>query len=248
VKAMVLAAGYGTRLGHLTEQRPKGMLDVGGRPMLEYIIRHLASHGFNEIGLNLHFMPESIRGFFGNGSALGVSITYSWEPELLGTAGGVLQMREFLDDGRPFLVHYGDVVTDQDFTALLRAHREKRAVATLLVHQRPGSNSVVVMDDERRITTFLERPSTDQRRGIDSPWVNSGVCVCEPELFDFLPAEQPSDLPAHVFQRLAARGRLYGYPLDAYRCAVDSEERLMELRAAVSDNQVWHSSPGSPPG
>lgn len=142
MKAMVLCAGYGTRLGNLVTEIPKPMLPLGDRPILEYTLRHLARHGFHEVAVNLHFQSEVIRNYFGDGSRFHVRLVYSDEPELLGTAGGVKKMAAFLAGSDPFLVHYGDVVTDQDFTAMLHFHRENNALATLLVHQRENSNSI----------------------------------------------------------------------------------------------------------
>src|SRR5579871_899511 len=146
MKAMVLCAGFGTRLGDLTREIPKPMLDLHGRPMLEYILANLRQHGFGEIGLNLHFMPEAIRDHFGDGSQFGLEIEYSYEPQLLGTAGGTKKMERFFrgseGTSEPFLIHYGDVVTNQDFTAMLDFHRQRNALATLLVHERTRSNSV----------------------------------------------------------------------------------------------------------
>jgi NDP-sugar pyrophosphorylase family protein len=237
MKAMVLAAGYGSRLGPLTDHRPKGLLQVGGYSLLELIVARLADHGFKEIAINLHFKPEMIRDRLGDGSALGVSLEYAAEPELLGTAGSVRAMRDFLDNGRPFLIHYGDVVTDQDLDALYQAHVEKKALVTLLVHKRPNSNSVVVLDEKNRITVFLERPDSKVRQRVDSSWVNSGICICESEIFDYFSPEDPLDLPAHVFPKLVQTRSFFGFPIDAYRCAVDSADRLDALRVALAEGR-----------
>jgi NDP-sugar pyrophosphorylase family protein len=238
MKAMVLCAGYGTRLGKLVEQTPKPMIPLGDRPMLEHILLNLAKHGFDEIALNLHFQPEAIRDYFGDGSRLGLRLVYSHEPELLGTAGGVKKMAQFLGGGGPFLVHYGDVVTNQDFTAMLEFHRRRQALATLLLHQRAKSNSVVAMDELGRIVGFLERPDERQRGTLASPWVNSGVSICEPELLEHIPDGIACDLPRDVYIKLVAGGRLFGFPLTGFRCAVDSPERLAEARAAVESGLV----------
>src|SRR5581483_12239283 len=178
MRAMVLSAGFGTRMGDLTREIPKPMLPLHGRPILEWILAHLARHGFREVAVNLHFRPEIIRHHFGDGGKVGLTITYSEEPQLLGTAGGVKKMESFLRQSDPFLAHYGDVVTDQDFSAMLAFHREKNALATLLLHQRAKSNSIVSLDAQQRIVGFLERPSEEARRGVQSPWVNSGICLC----------------------------------------------------------------------
>jgi mannose-1-phosphate guanylyltransferase/phosphomannomutase len=240
MKAIVLCAGLGARLGKLTRQLPKPMLRLGRLPILEYVICNLAAHGWNQIAINLHFMPEVVTEYFGDGSRLGVELTYSYETELLGTAGAVGKMADFLDGPEPFLVHYGDVVTDQDLSAMYRFHRRHDALVTILIHQRPGSDSVVVLDDEQRIEAFLERPTAAARRGITSPWVNSGVCICSSAVLAELPASVPSDLARDLFPALVDRRRLFGFPLTGYRCAIDSEQRLREAKTALA---VGHFRP-----
>jgi mannose-1-phosphate guanylyltransferase/phosphomannomutase len=233
MKALVLCAGYGSRLGALTREVPKPMLALGERPLLEYLLCHLARHAFREIAVNLHFMPEVIRDYFGDGSRCGVRLSYSYEPELLGTAGGVKNVAGFLADEGAFLVQYGDVVTSQDFTAMLRFHQERRALATLLVHCRRASNSAVSMDADGRIVGFLERPNEAQRAAVRSTWAFSGVTICDPDLLGEIPPQTSCDLPRDIFTRLTPTGRLFAFPLTGRRCAVDSSERLAEARAAV---------------
>lgn len=238
MKAMVLAAGFGTRLGSLTDEIPKPMLDVEGRPMLEYIIAQLQRHGFDDLVINLHYRPDVIRGYFGDGSRWGMRIRWSHEPSLLGTAGGVKNVESFFGAG-DFLVQYGDVVTDEDFSGMLRFHRSHQGLATLLVHERPKSNSVICLDAERRIERFLERPNDDERRGVQSSWVNSGICIARRELLDHIRPGRPGDLPRDVYVPLVDAGKLlFAWPLTGYRSAVDSPGRLQELRAAVREGRV----------
>ena len=237
MRAIVLCAGYGTRLGGLTRNVPKPMLRLRDRPILEYILANLKRHGFDEIAINLHFMPEVIRDYFGDGSRWTLTLTYSHEMELMGTAGGVKRMQDFLRRGDAFLVHYGDVITDQDFTALLRFHKERRASITLLVHERKRSNSVVVLDDQSRVVSFLERPADSQRRAVESTWVNSGICICSPEVLDEIPPGVACDLPRDVFPKFISRGSMFGFPLSGYRCAVDSPERLEEAEVALTEGR-----------
>lgn len=237
MKAMVLCAGLGTRLGELTREIPKPMLAIQGQPLLAYLLGNLRRYGFNQIAINLHFKPELIRDHFGDGIRDKLELTYSYEPNLLGTAGGVKNMEVFFRGESAFLVHYGDILTDQDFTAMLAFHRERRALATLLVHQRLKSNSIVNLDETGRITAFLERPDEKSRAGQLSRWVNSGVCICAPEVLDTIPAGVPCDLPRDIFPKLIASGRVYGFGLTGYRCAIDSPERLAEARAAQADGR-----------
>jgi NDP-sugar pyrophosphorylase family protein len=233
MKAMVLCAGLGTRLGELTREIPKPMLLLNGQPMLAYILVNLRKHGFNQVIVNLHFKSEMIEEFFGDGSRFGVQLTYSHETTLLGTAGGVKNVESFFRDEPAFLIHYGDIVTDQDFSALMKSHQQRRALATLLLHQRKKSNSIVTLDDEHRIIGFLERPTEETRQQSSSPWVNSGVCVCAPEVLDHIAPGTASDLPRDVFSKLVDTRRLFGFGLSGYRCAVDSPERLAEAKAAL---------------
>lgn len=244
MKAMLLCAGYGTRLGELTREIPKPMLPLNDQPMLAYLIAHLKRQGFDEIVINLHFKPDLIQNHFGDGSRFGVKLTYSLEPMLLGTAGGVKNVERFLRNEPAFLVQYGDILTDQDFQAMLRFHCERNALVTLLVHQRARSNSVVALDAERRITSFLERPTEEARQGQTSPWVNSGICVCAPEVLEHIPSNTACDLPRDVFPRLVRTGRLFGFPLSGYRVAVDSPERLAEARAALVEGRCHISLSG----
>jgi mannose-1-phosphate guanylyltransferase/phosphomannomutase len=237
MKAMVLCAGFGTRLGDITREIPKPMLPLQGRPMLEYLLAHLRTHGFGQVAINLHFKPRVIRDHFGNGSAHKLELVYSDEPSLLGTAGGVKKMESFLRHGGPFLVQYGDVVTDQDFSAMLKFHREQNALVTLLVHQRLKSNSVVSLDGDGRVIGFLERPDEKAREGVVSPWVNSGVCIAEPGFLESIPDGLACDLPRDIFPKLIGTGRLFGFPMTGYRCAVDSPQRLEEVRTAIAEGR-----------
>lgn len=237
MKAMILSAGYGTRLGSLTREIPKPMLRLQGRPMLEYIVCNLRAHGFDHLVINLHFRPETIRQYFGDGSRWGVKLEYSYENDLLGTAGGVKNVEGFFRDESVFLVHYGDVLTDQNLRELLEFHQARQALVTLLVHQRQRSNSIVSLDPDGRIVGFLERPDEIERSQVRSPWVNSGVSLCAPEVLEVIPSAQACDLPRDIFPKLVDTGRLFGCALTGYRCAVDSPERLAEARAAVAEGR-----------
>lgn len=238
MRAMVLCAGYGTRLGNLTQDTPKPMLPIQGQPLLAYILAQLRAHGFDEVAMNLHFRPEVVREYFGNGSRFGMKLEYFLEPRLLGTAGALRGAAEFLGHDQHFLIHYGDILSNQNFTAMLRFHRKHGAMGTLLVHARTHSNSLLMLDGKHRIMHFLERPDEKERQRFPpSPWVNSGVCLCERAFLDEIPTQIVADLPRDVFPKLAARGCLYAYELTGYRCAIDSPERLEEARADLASGR-----------
>jgi mannose-1-phosphate guanylyltransferase/phosphomannomutase len=233
MKAVVLCAGYGTRLGDLTRETPKPLLPLQGRPLLEYTLAHLHRHGVRQVGINLHFEAAQVRRTLGDGARFGLEIEYRHEPTLLGTAGGVRGFADWLGEAEPFFVLYGDILTDQDLGALGRAHRQYGAAATLLLHQRAGSNSLVRREADGSITGFVERPTEEERRASPFPWVNSGIHVLEPAVLRSIPPGQPHDFPRHVFPGLVAAGGLFGHPLEGYRCAIDSPARYAEAEAAV---------------
>lgn len=243
MKAMVLCAGFGTRLGDLTQELPKPMLLLQNRPLLEYILCNLRRSGFSEVAVNLHFMPEAIQEYFGDGARWGLKLSYSYEPRLLGTAGGVKKMEDFFDGEESFLVHYGDIITDQDFAAMLRFHRERQALLTMLVHERSRSNSVVVLDKEQRVIDFLERPTEESRRGVHSKWVYSGVCMCGPAVLERIPVEVACDLPRDIFPDLIGTRRVFGFPLSGHRSAIDSQARYYETQTAIAENRVRFALP-----
>ncbi len=243
MKAMILSAGLGTRLGRLTSETPKGMLLVDGYPILAWVVANLVRQGITELVMNLHYHPEAIVDHFGDGSRYGARIEYSREAELQGTAGGLRDARRLLDQSSEILVHYGDIVTDQDFGTMRDAHRGADALATLLLHERAASNSIVAMNAERRIDGFLERPSEAERAQLSSPWVNSGVCICSREIFDLIPTRGLVDLPRDVFAPQVESERLYGFPLAGFRCAIDSPERLeLTTEAAIERRMAFHPS------
>jgi mannose-1-phosphate guanylyltransferase/phosphomannomutase len=233
VKAIVLCAGYGTRLGDLTREVPKPMLLLQGKPLLAYTLHYLASQGFKKIAINLHFLPEQITNYFGDGSQFGVSIHYSYEPQLLGTAGAVKNLETWLADVEDFLVLYGDILLDQDLSVVVEHHQQARALATLLLHQRPGSNSLVQMDEAGCIIGFVERPTEEQRAANPFPWVNSGVHMLNTRVLDYVPAGQAADFPRDVFTKIVGKERLYGVPLTGCRCAIDSPSRYAEANNAI---------------
>jgi NDP-sugar pyrophosphorylase family protein len=230
MKAMILAAGQGTRMGDLTLTVPKPLLPVAGKPIISHILDNLARHGFDQVLVNLHHLADAIPQALGDGTAWGVRLSYVREPGLLGTAGSVKNAEGFFDAVEPFLVHYGDVITDQDLGAMLAFHRERAAMVTLLLHQRARSNSIVCLGDQGRVERLLERPTEEARAGVLSPWVNSGVYLCDPQVLAHIPSGKACDFPREVFPALIAAGRVYGFPLSGYRIAVDSPERLAQAR------------------
>lgn len=191
MRAMVLAAGLGTRLRPLTYEITKPMVPVLDRPVMEHIVDLLERHGITEVIANLHYFPESIREHFGQ------RIAYRYEEELLGTAGGVRACAEFFED-EPFLIISGDALTDIDLTALAERHRAAGGVGTLAVKQVPDTREygVVLHDREGRITGFQEKPAPEEAL---SDLGNCGIYLFEPRIFDYFPDRPFVDWAKDVF-------------------------------------------------
>jgi mannose-1-phosphate guanylyltransferase len=194
MKAMVLAAGLGTRLRPLTYEITKPMVPVLDRPVMEHILELLSRHGFEQVIANLHYFPDSIKEYFGE------RLSYRFEEELLGTAGGVRACREFFGD-EPFLVISGDALTDIDLTALAARHRDAGGIATLSVKKVPDTREygVVLHDRDGRITGFQEKPEPEEAL---SDLGNCGIYVFSPEIFDYFPDRPFADWAHDVFPAL----------------------------------------------
>ncbi len=195
-----MAAGLGTRLRPLTYEIPKPLVPVANRPIMEHILALLARHELGEVIANLHWFPETIRSRFGDGSALGIELTYSYEEELLGTAGGVRNVRDFFGD-EPFCVMAADALTDIDLAALARTHAENDWIATLATKRVPnvGEYGVVVTGADGRVQGFQEKPAPAEAL---SDLANCMIYVLDPEIFDHFPNREEVDFALEVFPAL----------------------------------------------
>lgn len=225
MKAMVLAAGLGTRLRPLTYEITKPMVPVLDRPVMEHILDLLKRHGFDEVIANLHYFPDSIKQYFGD------RITYRVEEELLGTAGGVRACRDFFG-GEPFLVISGDALTDIDLGALAARHASAGGIATLAVKKVPDTREygVVLHDRDGRITGFQEKPAPEEAL---SDLGNCGIYVFSPEIFDYFPERPFADWAQDVFPALLENDvPFHIHEIDEYWNDVGS---LTELRQGTFD-------------
>jgi len=225
MRAMVLAAGLGTRLRPITYEIAKPMVPVLDRPVMAHIVDLLARHGIERIVANLHHFPDPIRDYFGD------AVTYRYEPELLGTAGGVRNCADLLGDDT-FLVISGDALTDIDLTALLAAHRESGAIATLAARRVADTREygVVLHDNRGRITGFQEKPEPEDAL---SDLGNCGIYCLEPAIFDYFPPQPFVDWAQHVFPALLADGAPFVvHQIEEYWNDVGS---LAELRQGTFD-------------
>ncbi|HJQ69086.1 MAG TPA: nucleotidyltransferase family protein [Blastocatellia bacterium] len=234
-KAMLLAAGHGTRLRPLTERIPKCMVAINGRPLLEHTIERLKAYGVTDLLINLHYMPEAVTDHFGDGGRWGVRITYSRERELLGTAGAVKKVEGFFDG--PFFVLYADNLSTCRLDRLWATHSSAGAVATIALHERedPTQSGIVGLDDSGRVTRFLEKPRPDQ---VFSHWVSAGILALDPRVIDSIPAEGARDFGRDIFPRLLGEGAaIYGYKMTDGEGLwwIDTAADLERVKAEMSE-------------
>jgi len=218
MKAMILAAGKGTRVRPLTYDVPKPMIPLLGKPVMAYLVEHLAKHGVNQIMVNVSYLHEKIEEFFGEGHQFGVQIGYSFEgytkddgevvPEPIGSAGGMKKIQEFggfFDETT--IVLCGDALIDLDLEAALAEHKAKGAIASVITREVPwdkvSSYGVVVTDADGRITQFQEKPSQEDAK---SNFISTGIYIFEPEAIDLIPSGVAFDIGSELFPLLAERG------------------------------------------
>ncbi|BAZ24693.1 nucleotidyl transferase [Kalymmatonema gypsitolerans NIES-4073] len=229
MRAVLMAGGSGTRLRPLTCDLPKPMVPILNRPIAEHIINLLKRHQITEVVATLHYLPDVMRDYFQDGSDFGVQMTYAVEEDQpLGTAGCVKNIAELLDD--TFLVISGDSITDFDLTAAIEFHKQKKSKATLILTRVPNpiEFGVVITDEENRIKRFLEKPSTSE---IFSDTVNTGTYILEPEVLEYLPANQESDFSKELFPLLLAKNEpMYGYIAQGYWCDVGHLDAYREAQ------------------
>ncbi|MFN9635837.1 MAG: sugar phosphate nucleotidyltransferase [Synechococcaceae cyanobacterium] len=226
MKAMILAAGKGTRVRPITHTTPKPMIPILQKPVMEFLLELLRQHGFDEIMVNVSHLAEEIENYFRDGQRFGVQIAYSFEGriedgeligEALGSAGGLKRIQDFqnfFDD--TFVVLCGDALIDLDLTEAVRRHKQKGAMASLITRRVPreevSSYGVVVTDAEGRVLSFQEKPDVAEAA---SDMINTGIYIFEPQVLDFIPSGEPFDIGADLFPRLVAAGApFYALPME----------------------------------
>lgn len=239
IKAIVLAAGVGSRLDPLTTQVPKPLVPVANVPVMEHIIKLLSSHGVRDIHANLHYMPEKITEYFGNGEQWGVNLQFKHEPKLSGDAGGVRACKQFLKDGT-FVVLMGDLLTDADITRVVREHKERGATASIAVKQVPQEElnrfGVVVTDKNGFITGFQEKP--DAKDAL-SDKVSTGIYVLEPEVFAHMPEIGEYGFGKQLFPELIEKGLpVLGVEIEGYWSDVGTIQQYREANFDAARRRV----------
>lgn len=205
MRAMILSAGYGTRLWPLTEDRTKPAIPILGKPLVGYVAEYLAKYDCRAIAVNLHHRPESVRAALGDGSRFGVSLHYIEEPEILGTSGAIDNARAFFET-ETFIVINGKIITDIDLTAALETHRNTKAIATLVLLPNPRRERFsTVKTKEGFIQGFGGMP--DLSGNDPTPLMFTGIQILEPAIFKYIPPGVFSHSTTDVYPRAIAEGK-----------------------------------------
>ncbi len=238
-----MAGGEGTRLRPLTSNQPKPMISVANKPVLEYTIELLKSHGLNDIILTLQFLPQMVSYYFGSGAEVGVNISYVTEVEPLGTAGSIKNAEEYLKE--TFLVVSGDALTDIDLSKVIKFHKEKKALATIALKrvENPLEYGIVIVNEEGKVEKFLEKPGWGE---VFSDTVNTGIYVLEPEVFNYIPKGVPFDFSKDLFPLLLKEGKpLYAIVVDGYWCDIGNIEQYMKANLDILLGRLKFDPPGN---
>jgi mannose-1-phosphate guanylyltransferase/phosphomannomutase len=236
MKAVVMAGGEGSRLRPLTVTRPKPMVPIVGRPVMEHILNLLKAHGITDVIVTVQYMASAIEDYFGDGSQLGMHIAYSREEVPLGTAGSVKNAEELLDE--PFLVISGDALTDFNLGEIIKFHRERKSLATLtLAHvPNPLEYGVIITDDTGHIRQFLEKPSWGE---VFSDTINTGIYVLDPVVLSYFEKDKPYDFSQELFPYMLNKGDpIYGFVAGGYWCDVGNLAEYMKANADVLQGRV----------
>jgi NDP-sugar pyrophosphorylase family protein len=244
VKAMVLAAGAGTRLRPLTHETPKPMVPVVNRPVIHHVLDNLLRHGIKEVMVNLFALPEQVRGYCGDGSRWSLKVQYSQEPKLMGTAGAIKKVEEFFEDG-PFIVMSGDGLSDIDITAMWAFHKKRKSLATMAVKAVDSrfDYGVTLANGSGRIKGFLEKPYWGD---VFSNKVNTGIYLFEPEIFKFIPKNKVYDFGHELWPKLLKLKKpIYSFETRGYWTDVGNPTEYRQCQIDILDGKAKINIPGS---
>ncbi len=222
-KIIIVAGGLATRMKPITEEIPKCLVDVNGKPLIHIQLDFLKSKGYTEFIFCVAHLADKVKEYFKNGKDFGLSVQYVQETdELMGTAGSVKLAESLIGDDEDFIVYYGDNLTNMDFDSFLEFHKEKNAIATICM--RPlsegyKSSSVITLDDNKKITVFLEKPPIEkiERYKDEKRYINSGIYAFKKEIFAHIPKDTKYDFAKQLFTKLVEQGApFFGYPTDEF--------------------------------
>jgi NDP-sugar pyrophosphorylase family protein len=233
MKAMVFAAGVGSRLKELTKDRPKCLMEVGGITMLERVVNRLKDVGVRTIAINLHHHPDQIEEFVRNKNGFGLEVVFSREQELLDTGGGLKRLHSVFETEDAYFVHNSDIFSDVDLGRLLADHRQHRSIGTLAVMRRSSSRGLF-LDESSRLTgwTGEQNPPEGSRKGDLFPFC--GISVASGELFQYMSTRDRFSLIEPYLEASRATGRVRGIVVDGSEWVdIGTPEQLQELRTRI---------------
>lgn len=236
MKAVIMAGGEGSRLRPLTCNRPKPMVPIVNKPVMEHIIELLKKNGITDIAVTLAYMPQIIKDYFGDGSEFGVNLKYYTEDIPLGTAGSVKNAEDFLDE--TFVVISGDALTDIKLNEAFKFHKKSKALVTLVLKkvENPIEYGVVVTNQDGRISRFLEKPSWGE---VFSDTVNTGLYFIEPEVLSYIKKNQMFDFSKDLFPILMEKDKpLYGFVTEDYWCDIGDMNAYIAVHNDILNNKV----------
>jgi NDP-sugar pyrophosphorylase family protein len=234
-RAMVLAAGRGTRLAPLTDRLPKPLMPVAGRPMLAHILDFLRAGGIDDVVVNLHHLGHLIEQAIGDGRRFGLRVRYSWEPAILDTGGGIKRAEPLLA-GEPFVVANGDSLLELALGRLLEYHEQRRGIVTMVVRPAPDAErlGLIELDADDRVRRVVGRPEGVIARPLRG-FMFPGVHVFEPRVFDWMDAGVAFGVVRETYPRLLRAGEpVYGFVTEARWLNIDTPEGLSEAGAVMS--------------
>jgi NDP-sugar pyrophosphorylase family protein len=242
MKAMILAAGFGTRLFPLTIDRTKPAIPFLGKPLVGYVAEYVAKYGFKDIVVNLHHQPDSVIRALGDGAQFGVHIDYTREePNILGTAGALDKAREYLENDT-FLIVNGKIITDIDIGAAMETHAKSGAIATMVLKPNTKREKFTVVDTEDGFVTGFgemarplnEEEIRDTEREIADPLMFTGIHIMEPRVFDYIPRDQYSDIvPVFYNPAIAAGEKIAAHVTDGEWFELSTIPRYLDISLAM---------------
>lgn len=233
MKALFLAGGLGTRLKPITNDLPKPMVPIMGKPLLERNIENLKKHGIDEVLLSTCYKPHKIEEYFGNGEGLGIKIGYISEDMPLGTGGAIKNAQNFLSDA--FVVFNADILSDIDISDMIRFHKQTGAIATIAVTkvENPSNYGVIEHDDNGFIKTFKEKPQPDES---SSNLINAGIYIFEPQLLDEIPSGRAVSVERETYPHLLQKGyKIAAYNGCSYWLDIGTPQKYLKAHYDILD-------------
>src|SRR6267142_560976 len=234
MKAMILAAGYGERLWPLTCDRTKPALPVLGKPLVGYVAEYLAKYGIDDVVVNLHHKPESVRAALGDGHQFGVKLQYVHEPVILGTSGALDNARQLLE-GDTFVVVNGKLITDLDLAAALQTHRQKNALATLVLLRNPKHERFSVVETrDGLVSNFAGMPPASPGPNAEPPLMFTGIHILESRIFEYIPRGVFSHSVTDVYRPAMAKGeRIAAHVAEGMWYELSTLRRYLDISLAL---------------